>query len=41
MKGEKDRDWFFANLDGSNGDEDDVRDDKKDEWIDLLFDLPQ
>jgi hypothetical protein len=40
LKGEEGRDWFFADLDDADGDDDDVRDWKSDEQLDLIFDLP-
>jgi hypothetical protein len=40
LKGEKGRDWFFADLDDLDSDDDRLRDKKSDELVDNLFDLP-
>ena len=40
LKGDADRDWFFADLDGVDNDDDDVQDQKNDELLDLIFEVP-
>jgi hypothetical protein len=40
VKGDKSLDWFFADLDKQDGDEDKVKDKKNDEVLDLIYDLP-
>ena len=40
LKGDKSLDWFFADLDKQDGDDDKVKDKKNDEVLDLIYDLP-
>jgi hypothetical protein len=40
LKGDKGLDWFFADLDNQDGDDDKVKDKKNDEVLDLIYDLP-
>jgi len=39
LKGDQGRDWFFADLDGVDGDDDKVKDKKWDELLDVIFDF--
>ncbi len=39
LRGEKGRDWFFADLDNEDGDDDRVKDKKSYELLDLVYDL--
>jgi hypothetical protein len=34
------QDWFFADIDGTGGDDDKVKDEKGNELLDIIFDLP-
>jgi parallel beta-helix repeat protein len=40
LEGENGRDWYFADLDRLGGDDDQVKDKKGNEWVDLIYDLP-
>ncbi len=40
LQGGNDRDWYFADLDGIGGDDDNLKDKKTNELVDLIFDLP-
>ena len=40
LHGNGGRDWFFADLDGSDGDDDELKDLKSDDMLEMLFDLP-
>jgi hypothetical protein len=39
MTGSSGLDWFFADLDGVNDDDDEITDDEHNEVLDLLFSL--
>jgi hypothetical protein len=40
LQGDDGRDWFFADLDGTGGDDDKVKDKKNNELVDMILDLP-